>query len=183
MHSSCGTLSHMLRETLQKRKERFIVMNESTFQAGLPRIDSMSLPPDVRGLFRTLGLKEDSVGLGLFGDLKLPERSDEGNFRAQPRIYATDVAYVLADLFHHESHSIFPMNLRQASSFIVSEVREPYSIGPYTIWIPFADANNLQGILRLYKRGDETVELFIYSSTDPSNWAFGEDYVVAYHQG
>lgn len=156
-------------------------MTEVTFRRQLPQVRPMNLPASFAELYNELGLRPDSVGLKIFGDLKLPEKISYGQ-SARPRIYYTDTPYVLKDLCsHHMTLNVMPMRLQQALAFVVDEVKKPYDAGAYTLWVPFKITDDEYGMMRLYRRKNGTVELFLYSVKDSDIWAEGEDYRVAYH--
>jgi len=143
-------------------------------------IDVMNLPGDLNGLADKLGRKRDRTGFAMFQH-QLPLASA----RVVPRLYCTDKhpSYALSDLFEHTSLNTVAMHLDQAAAFVIGYTQQmrKEEARAHTIWIPTRQNQERLTVLRLYVRANGTFELFAYAPDDPSTWAGGDDYLVAYH--
>lgn len=143
-------------------------------------MDVMTLPGDLNGVADQLNIKRDRIGFAMFPHL-LPLASP----RVVPRLCCTEKhpSYALSDLFEHASLNTVPMHLDQAAAFVIGYTRQmrKEEARAHTIWIPTRQNQERLTVLRLYVRANGSFELFAYAPDDPSSWAGGDDYLVAYH--
>jgi hypothetical protein len=143
-------------------------------------IDVMPLPGDLNGVADKLDIKRDRAGFATF-----PHQLPLASTRVVPRLYCTDekTSHALGDFFWKPSLNILPMDLDQAAAFVIvyTQQMRKAEVRAHTIWIPTRQNQERLTVLRLYVRANGTFELFAYAPDDPSSWAGGDDYLVAYH--
>lgn len=158
------------------------MITEKHFKALMEAIDPMSLPDDLSGVADRLNVNRDRTGFALF-----PNQLAYTSERVVPKLYRTDEkeTYILKDLFRHASLNIVPMHMNQAAAFVIAYVNQMRGTPTraHTVWVPVNGnqyALNIT-VLRLFFRANGKFEMFAYAHDDPSRWAGGDDYLVAYH--
>jgi hypothetical protein len=148
----------------------------------LPKIPGSELSPrSFKELLEELGCNIDSTGFKLVKDDTLPKTQDS----ITPRIFQVNRPYKL-EIFRLSwsgEGGGFVMDRGQAAAYLRSEITSPQCVGPCTVWIPFTDGEGsdsfVRFIIRIYRRANNSTEVFFYGADDESDWDHKGDYFVA----